>query len=599
MDPSDQISSGLGAPAGQITSGASAAAALPGLPADRPDEAPGLNEKIIFVACIMTLISAGIGFAVRADILGNWARQFHFTQTELGGIVGGGLTGFGISIIILSFFADHIGYARLMILAFLLHATSGIVTLLAPLAYDHWGSPGAYWCLNIGMWLFALGNGTCEAVINPLTAALFRRQKTHFLNILHAGWPLGLILGGLIGLGFNQFAKDIPGERIWLYKFAVFLVPTLLYGLLMVGRKFPRSETSASGIKIGTMIMTLLSPILLFLFIIHAMIGFVELGTDSWIIDITKLVLGSADIALWAFIWTNAMMFALRFFAGPLVHKISPIGLLLASAIIGTAGLLLLGRPEVNVVWLWVGAVTIYGIGKTFYWPTMLGVISERYPKAGALALGISGGIGMISAGMLGGPGIGYFQDLNAVRQLESGHKDTYDRYKAQVEKKGEDGKVVLDADGKPEMVDNPKGFLTWTGQFPTVTGLDGAKVGVLLGDPGQDNGMGKKLKEEIDNVTSDGSKLEDHKELNSLNAWWLKEGKDNADKDKAPLEAARLHGGKTALTWTAVVPATMALCFLALLLLFRAQGGYQAQVLTGHAAEDKKFTGGVAGPVE
>src|SRR5499427_4681918 len=170
---------------------------------------------------------------------------------------------------------------------------------------------------------------------------------------------------------------------------------------------------------------------LAFLYILHALVGFVELGTDSWIIDITKIVLASPDMALMAFIWTNVLMFTLRFFAGPIVHKISPVGLLFASAVIGTTGLWLLGLPGTTTAWLWLGAATIYGLGKTFYWPTMLGVISERFPKGGALALGFSGGVGMLAAGLLGGPGIGYKQDFFAVQNIQESNKDTYLRYVA------------------------------------------------------------------------------------------------------------------------------------------------------------------------
>src|SRR6478609_9021842 len=138
-----------------------------------------------------------------------------------------------------------------------------------------------------------------------------------------------------------------------------------------------------------------------------------------------------------AFIWTNVLMFTLRFFAGPIVHKINPIGLLFASAALGTIGLYLLGNPAVDTVWPWVAAVTIYGIGKTFYWPTLLGVISERFPKGGALALGLSGGVGMIGAGILGGPGIGYKQDYFAVQKLQqtSEGQATYGRYMARTDK--------------------------------------------------------------------------------------------------------------------------------------------------------------------
>src|SRR5262249_33057059 len=196
-----------------------------------------------------------------------------------GKITGGGLVGFGLAIIGLGAIADKIGYGRLMALAFFLHLSSGIVTLAAGFVYNQYGKDACYLCLLIGMWLFSLGNGTCEAVINPLTATLFPNNKTHWLNILHAGWPGGLILGALIGLGFNALGAGIT----WQMKLGVFLVPVLLYGLMMFGRKFPVSETSASGVTFGTMFMQLFHPILLFLFFIHAMIGYVELGTDSWI----------------------------------------------------------------------------------------------------------------------------------------------------------------------------------------------------------------------------------------------------------------------------------------------------------------------------
>src|SRR5262249_16903753 len=139
--------------------------------------------------------------------------------------------------------------------------------------------------------------------------------------------------------------------------------------------------------------------------------------------------------SLIAFIWTNVLMFTLRFFAGPIVHKISPIGLLFCSAVLGTLGLWLLGMPATDTTWLWMGAVTVYGIGKTFYWPTMLGVISERFPRGGALALGFSGGVGMLSAGILGGPLIGYKQDYAATRQLEQTAPATYARYKSDTPK--------------------------------------------------------------------------------------------------------------------------------------------------------------------
>src|SRR5262245_27528246 len=176
-------------------------AAPPSPPA--PPE-PGLNEKILFWASFLTLIAAGMGFAIRGDILGDWGRQFGFTQTDLGLITGQGLIGFGLTIILFSFFSDLVGYGILMVIAFVLHALSIAFTLAAPFAFQQFGKDGAFICLSIGAWAFSLGNGTCEAVINPLTASLFPRNRTHWLNILHAGWPGGLVLGALVNLGLNQ-----------------------------------------------------------------------------------------------------------------------------------------------------------------------------------------------------------------------------------------------------------------------------------------------------------------------------------------------------------------------------------------------------------
>jgi fucose permease len=548
-----------------------------------PGDAPGLNEKFLFWASFLTLIAAGIGFSVRGAILKDWGQQFGFTQSELGTITGGGLIGFGLAIVFFSFFADLFGYGKLMLVAFLLHASSAVVTFAATWVYESQGKEGAYWCLYTGMWLFALGNGTCEAVINPLTATLFPRNKTHWLNILHAGWPGGLILGALLVLIFNQ----VGGTVRWEYKLGVFLVPVLLYGAMMFNRPFPRSEASQSGVPMGSMLVTLLSPILLFLFLMHALVGYVELGTDSWITNITERVLEDQDKALMAFIWTNALMFTLRFFAGPIVHQINPVGLLFASAVLGTAGLWMLGQPFTNDDWPWVAAVTVYGLGKTFYWPTLLGVISERFPRGGALALGISGGIGMLSAGLLGGPGIGYKQDYFAVQKLNemtaTNGPATHDRYMARTEA------------GEPSTSGFPLVSAVAPDLAPPVAGLDNAKLKVFddnaakkaaqeskaKGEPYKEGALTTTLEADLATLARNkeqGKSVEPKLEQNltGLKQWWETKGEPNYGTDKENLGPARLYGAKTALLYTAAVPAALAVGFLLLILYFAATGGYK-----------------------
>jgi hypothetical protein len=242
------------------------------------------------------------------------------------------------------------------------------------------------------------------------------------------------------------------------------------------------------------------------------------------------------------------------------------------SAVIGTAGLFLLGQPFTNSVGAWLAAVTVYGIGKTFYWPTMLGVISERYPKGGALALGITGGIGMLSAGLLGGPVIGYKQDYAATHRIQETAPQTYQRYRSAAPKA-------------------PLPFLE------KIAGLDNGKVGDLLGEPGANNGNGQRIESDIEALKKSGRTLEQNEELKKRVEWW-NEVKSHAAEDAKSIGDAQYHGGKTALTWTAAVPATMAVGYLLLLLYFALRGGYKQEVLVGHGAEDDKFTGGVEGPV-
>ena len=375
------------------------------------------RQKAIFFASIVTLVATGIGFAVRGGSSVNWGAQFGFTKTELGYITGGGLTGFGITIIFFNFFADLIGFKKLLIGAFFVHLLSAIVTLVATPVFHAFGKTAAYYCLFGRSFIFSLGNGLCEASINPLTATLFPKTKTHYLNILHAGWPIGLVIGSLLCYVFAAMVR-------WEVLMAIYMVPVFYYGIVVVRNPFPASEAAAAGVGMGQMLATLLAPLLIFLWLIHAMVGYVELGTDSWVQNIMNNVFGSYAMLL--FVYTSLLMSVLRFTAGPIVHRINPLGLLFIAACCGATGLYLLGAADKNSLLMILLAGTIFALGKTFYWPTMLGVIGERFPKGGALAMGISGGIGMLSAGLLGSPGIGYTQDRNASYILQQQSPGAY-----------------------------------------------------------------------------------------------------------------------------------------------------------------------------
>lgn len=530
------------------------------------------NAKRILWAGFMAILAEGVGFAVRGGILGDWMKQFGFTLSDLGKITGGGLTGFGIIILFSAAIADWIGYGRLMILAFTAHASSAILTLAATPIYNSMvasnpdgAKHAAFMCLFWGMFIFAVGNGICEAVANPLVAALFPKNRTHFLNILHAGWPAGLVLGALA-------SYFMAGKARWEVQMSLFLLPVLVYGIMCLGQRFPKSEATAHGVPFGerlgevgmigafvicvvvsvwfrqlceqtgvnqivgvvgagvlwlgiSAIMKFRAGPMLFavLLCIHAMLGYVELGTDSWITNITGNILASAKNGLLLFVYTNVLMTILRFCAGPIAHKISPLGLLFAGTLCSFTGLTCLGHAQ-TALFLVISA-TIYGCGKTFLWPTLLGVVSDRFPKGGAITIGAMGGIGMLSAGLLGGPGIGYTQDFFASRALKDQSPDVYAKFAS----------------------DSKNSFLF----FPEIQGLDGSKLAAV-----RDKSADSRTPEEVQ------------------------------------VHNADLHGGRMALRVTAAIPATMAVLFFLLILYFKAQGGYKQVHIEGTGEGAKEVPG-------
>lgn len=517
------------------------------------------NRKKLMIASFLTLIAAGVGFSIRAAILGDWSADFGFTKSELGTITGGGLVGFGITIIACSFILDFVGYKRMLLVAFVLHVISGIVTLAAQPIYNAFGREATFDCLWWGMFLFALANGICEAVINPLIATVYSKEKTHYLNILHAGWPGGLILGGVFAYlfaGEGAVISHLP----WEVPIALFLIPTILYGWFVLKEDFPTSETNSAGIGMMDMVRELAAPVLLLLFVLHAMVGYVELGTDSWITNIMNNVIAGKAILL--FIYTSALMFVLRFFAGPIVERINPVGLLMVSAAFATVGLYMLGSTQTGLVIIL--AATIYGLGKTFFWPTMLGVVGERFPRGGAVTMGMIGGIGMLSAGLLGGPGIGYKQDFYASKQLGENSKTTYNLYKAE----------------------KTNSFLV----FPEISGLDGIKVGVATEQKDGKPAPATTLKAEIKRLREDESGnlkiAKALKELRKTEHWWTEEAAATGAADAKRIGEANLYGGQMALKWTAVVPLGMFVGYLFLFIYFQSTGGYVVEHLESAGGE-------------
>ena len=421
---------------------------------------------------------------MRGGILANWAADFGFTGAQLGAIGGAGFTGFCFGIIIGGVVVDKIGYGKLVVAAFLFHVLSAFITFAATKGQ---AQSTAYLFLYIGTFVFALANGTLEAVANPLVSTLFPSNRTHYLNILHASWPAGLVVGGLIGW--------ILGEGMgvsWKIQLGLFLVPTALYGVAFMGQHFPKSEASMKGLSVGEMMRDVgilgalvacfliglffkdqlggilgffteqsvlhaprrgaccpgrsrsglllivgvktnfsVGSILLFvLFIAHLLVGAVELGTDGWIQNITGNILTPAQGKI-LFVFTSFLMFSLRFCADFIERhlKISPIGLLLICSLLAMVGLRLVSGIDTFAGAMM--ALAVYAVGKTFFWPTMLAVVGDRFPRTGAVAMSIMGGIGMMSAGLLGGPGLGYAKDRFTAEHLNTTAPAIYEQYKA------------------------------------------------------------------------------------------------------------------------------------------------------------------------
>ncbi|MEO7600229.1 MAG: MFS transporter [Opitutus sp.] len=500
------------------------------------------NAKRLLWAGFAAILATGVGFGIRGGILDNWGGEYGFNASQLGAIAGTGLSGFCFGVIIGGLVADKIGYGKLVFTAFALHLLSAFVTLSA-------GPANAYTMLYWGTFIFAVANGTLEAVANPLVATLFPNNRAHYLNILHAAWPAGLALGSILGW--------ILDDRLhigWKMQLSLFLIPTVIYGLMFLGQKAPQSEASEKGIKLadmfkdvgllGSLVVCYLlslffagalglsqnvsymiagvlliivaiitkfsigSFLLFTLFITHALVGSVELGTDSWIQNITGNLFSSQE-GKWIFIWTSLVMFGLRFCTHWIqkTTKLSPIGLLLVCSILACIGLTL--TSHINSFGMALVALSVYALGKTFFWPTMLSVAADRFPRTGAVAISIMGGIGMMSAGTLGGPGLGYAKDRFAGEELAKASPAAYAEYKSET----------------------PSKFLF----FAEVHGLDGKKFG---------------------------------------------EASAKAAAERNPAETAvhdaSIEGDRRTLRADAFIPATMAVIYLLLLLYFKTIGGYK-----------------------
>ena len=334
-----------------------------------------INRKQLFIASCLSLLVTSLSFGIRAGILGRLGVQFQLNAEELGTIAATAFWGFPLAIIIGGMVVDVIGMKRLLEGAGIFHLAGILLTIFAT----------GYWSLFISTLLIGLGNGTVEAACNPLVATIYSENKTTRLNYFHLWFPGGIVIGTLLVYFFDRLGIG------WQIQVGVMIIPTLIYLYLFSKLKFPVTERVSSGVSSSQMYKALLNPLFILMIILMFGTAITELFTGQWIDVLLKNVTDNAILLLT--IETGVMVVG-RAFAGPVVHRLSPSGVLLMSAIFSAIGLYVLGHTTGNMLFL--GAL-LFGIGVCYFWPTMLGFVSENLPKTGAVGMNLMGGAGMFA----------------------------------------------------------------------------------------------------------------------------------------------------------------------------------------------------------
>lgn len=337
-----------------------------------------IQRNKLFVASCLALLVTSLSFGIRAGILGRLGEKFQLDAQQLGTIAATAFWGFPLAIVIGGLIVDSVGMKKLLIGAFVFHLAGIVLTVFAT----------GYWSLFISTLFIGIANGTVEAACNPLVATIHSDNKTIKLNHFHLWFPGGIVIGTLI-----VFFLDKMGIG-WQVQVGLMIIPTLIYGFLFSKLEFPVTERVASGVSSAEMYKSLLNPLFILMIILMFGTAITELFTGQWIDVLLKNVTDNAILLLT--VETGVMVIG-RAFAGPVVNKFSPQGVLLISAILATLGLYLLGHTSGNM--LFAGAI-IFGMGVCYFWPTMLGFVSENLPKTGAVGLNFMGAAGMFAVSL-------------------------------------------------------------------------------------------------------------------------------------------------------------------------------------------------------
>jgi MFS family permease len=344
------------------------------------------NQSRIFLTSCIALVVTAMTFAIRAGILTQLGDDFTLSDTSLGWINAMAFAGFPVAMMVGGLIYNAIGPKQLMHIAFIGHVLGLVLTITA----------GGFWGLMISTFCIGFANGSVEAAANPLIADMYHDNKTTMLNRFHVWFPGGIVIGSLVSFAMTGMALG------WQLQIGIMLLPTIVYGYLTFTLEFPEmvhSETSTA-----TNIRSLFVPLYIFMFVCMTLTATTELGTQQWV---ERILASSGATPMIVLALVTGLMAVGRQFAGPVIHRFHPPGVLLGSAVIAFVGIYAMSMASGFMVYV---AAVLFALGVMYFWPTMIGFVGEYLPRTGALGMSLMGGIGMFATGIWQ-PVIGHWLD--------------------------------------------------------------------------------------------------------------------------------------------------------------------------------------------
>jgi MFS family permease len=346
----------------------------------KTNDMQAVNKNQLFLASCIALIFTSLTFAFRASLEGVWGSEFNLNKEQVGWVFSPAFWGFTLAMVIGGPLCDVLGMKRLVGFAFVGHIAGAVIYIIAKDAT----------MLFIGTLCIGIGNGMVEAACNPLVVSLYPDNKTTMLNRFHVWFPGGNVIGGLLAyLVLTQLNLD------WRLLMIPLFIAVVIYGFMFFKLKFPETERVTSGVSTGDMFKACLNPLFIIMIVCMFLTAATELGTTTWIL---ALLQGTNVSGILVLVFIFGIMALGRSFAGPVVHRLNPNGMLIFSAIFAGIGLVLLSKISGYAAF---GAAAVYAVGICFFWPTMLGFVAEYLPKTGALGLSLMGGAGMFSVSLI------------------------------------------------------------------------------------------------------------------------------------------------------------------------------------------------------